>query len=189
MTAAEFSAAIIGADNDITAAITQRLQKAGAAVENPEAESPDALFGVHLVTDDKDAVAATEEATWPLLAALKSRRASGRMPRYAVLVIAGEAPQLVALAQAQFNYITADSLNDDLHLNIIYADYYAPAMTPESREHIRERFGADSLVEAGQIADAAVTLVSGLMDGIKAQVIPLRKGMPALHDTGRNGEH
>lgn len=187
MTPAAFSAAFVGEDNEISAVIRERVAEWGGRVWEDGAAEADALFCVYTVDPDATTPSLGEGADWPLLETLKNRQASGNLPRYAVMVIAGSAPELVALIQAQFHYVTADTLAEDLHANIVYADYYRGSLTGAQQQTVTARFGDDSLTDAAAVAEAAVMLVTGLLDGMKAQVLPLRPALPAAEDVIAKG--
>ncbi len=181
MTPATFNCVIIGPDNALTQSVNRRLLDYKAAV-NTNTASADGIIAVHVAAEGQEEAPPPDDIVWPLLLALKESKVRGRMPRYAVIVIAGHAPELLALTRAQIHYVTADTLQDELHVNIIYTDYYGPALTEHRRRQLVDRFGDDCLISEEQITDAVVSMMSGFMDGIKAQVIPLRQGLPAVSD-------
>lgn len=149
-------------------------------VESPRDYSPRALFQ------------SIQYSAWPLVDyTFRIREAFGRYPRYVVGISSTGVDQfswgydLMAASKAVMEtlcrYLSYRLYDEDLRINVIRTrsvrtESFRSAFGTEF-ETFAKRFTRDKhFVDAGEVADAAVALCSGLMDGVRGQVITVDRG-------------
>ena len=101
-------------------------------------------------------------STWPWISALQVLRQKALdHPINVLLVLTGRDPLISALLQTEMNYITADTIDSPVHINLLTTDQSYEDMEADNVEHV---------------ANATFILCSGLFAGMKAQTIHLNAG-------------
>ena len=131
-------------------------------------------------------------SAWPFVSYLQlAKKTFGAYPRYSV-GMSSRGPEyflpgydFIAASKIVMEtfcrYLTADLLGEDIHVNVIRAN---PVETksleatfgPEFGPFCRKYYGDAFFVAPEEVAEAAVALCSGLMDGVKGQVLLLDRG-------------
>ena len=133
-----------------------------------------------------------EYSAWPFVAYLQHAKACfGRLPRYAI-GMSSRGPEyflpgydFVAASKAVMEtfcrYLTSDLLNEDIRINVLRANpvetesleaTFGPEFAPFCKKWYAEGF----FIRPQEVAEAALALASGLMDGIRGQVLLLDRG-------------
>ena len=128
-------------------------------------------------------------SAWPFVSYLQvAKRSFGRLPRYAV-GMSSRGPEyflpgyeFVAsskiVMETMCRYLTAELRDEDIRVNVIRANpvetqsleaTFGPDFAPFCRKYYDDQF----FVEPREVATATVALCSGLMDGVKGQVLLL----------------
>lgn len=131
-------------------------------------------------------------SAWPFVAYLQeAKRVFGRYPRYCV-GMSSRGPEyflpgydFVAASKTVMEtlcrYLTADLVHEDIRINVLRANpvetqsleaTFGPEFAPFCRKYYADGF----FISPEEVADAAVALCSGLMDGIRGQVLLLDRG-------------
>ena len=132
-------------------------------------------------------------SAWPFVGYLQEiRRVFERYPRYAIGISSiGPSYYLpgydfVAAAKTVMEvycrYLTTDLLKEDIRINILRGNPVETASLdatfgPEFVPFCKKYHGEDFFVGTDEFARAAVALASGLMDGVKGQIILLDHGV------------
>lgn len=131
-------------------------------------------------------------SAWPFVSYLQQAKAVfGRYPRYAV-GMSSRGPEyflpgydFVAASKTVMEtlcrYLTAELIGEDIHINVLRAN---PVETQSLEATFGEQFApfckkyyADGFfITPEEVADAALALCSGLMDGVRGQVLLLDRG-------------
>ena len=131
-------------------------------------------------------------SAWPFVGYLQQHKETfGCWPRYAIGLSSGgpryrlPGYDFIAAAKTTMEiycrYLTSDLLAEDINLNIVAANpvqtrsmeaTFGPEFAPFCQKHHSE----DWLATTGECAGAVVALCSGLMDGIKGQLLMLDHG-------------
>ena len=144
-------------------------------------------------------------STWPMVGYFQEiERRMGNKPRY-VLGISSDAPDtyipgydFAAVTKATMEtfckYMATQLLDDDCRVNVLRArgvitDSLEATFGPEFEPFHRKYFGDRFFVTCEEVADAALALCSGLMDGVSGQVIQLDKGVAFCDNLYRLFEH
>jgi NAD(P)-dependent dehydrogenase (short-subunit alcohol dehydrogenase family) len=133
-----------------------------------------------------------EYSAWPFVAYLQHAKACfGRLPRYAI-GMSSRGPEyflpgydFVAASKSVMEtfcrYLTSDLLEEDIRINVLRANpvetesleaTFGPEFAPFCKKWYAEGF----FIQPREVAEAALALSSGLMDGIKGQVLLLDRG-------------
>ncbi len=128
-------------------------------------------------------------SAWPLVAYMQQSYATfSKYPRY-VVGMSSRGPDyflpgydFVAASKTVMEifcrYLTSDLLDEDVRINILRANpvdtrsleaTFGPEFSPFCRKYYADRF----FIDAEEVASATVALCSGLMDGIKGQILLL----------------
>lgn len=132
-------------------------------------------------------------SAWPLVGYLQAAKAAfGRLPRYAV-GMSSRGPEyflpgydFVAASKAVMEtlcqYLTTELLGEDIRINILRANpvetksleaTFGPEFSPFCRKWYCDGF----FIAPEEVADAALGLCSGWMDGVKGQILLLDRGL------------
>lgn len=132
-------------------------------------------------------------SAWPFIGYLQAIRATfGRYPRYAV-GMSSRGPEyflpgydFVAASKTVMEtfcrYLTADLLSEDVRINILRANpvdtasleaTFGPDFVPFCKKYYSEGW----FIRPEEVASAALALCSGLMDGVKGQILLLDRGL------------
>jgi len=146
----------------------------------------------HEDLDKKSFLRSLGYSAWPFVSYLQAaHHAFGRYPRYAI-GMSSRGPEyflpgydFVAASKTVMEsfcrYLTADLLSEDIRINVLRAN---PVETrsleatfgPEFAPFCRKYYGDGFFVTPDEVAAAALGLCSGLMDGVKGQVLLLDRG-------------
>jgi NAD(P)-dependent dehydrogenase (short-subunit alcohol dehydrogenase family) len=135
---------------------------------------------------------------WPTFECLtRIHAAFGRWPRY-VVALSSDAPDRFSagcdLAAASTSvletlcrYLTYRLRHEDIRLNVlrtraVRADAFAPALAKDVEPLARRLGYASTLVEPDEVGRAALALCSGLLDGVRGQVITVDGGGTFIDD-------
>lgn len=131
-------------------------------------------------------------SAWPLVSYMQeAKKVFDRYPRY-VIGMSSRGPEyflpgyeFVAASKTVMEtfcrYLTSDLLDEDVRINILRANpvetesleaTFGPEFSPFCRKYYSDAF----FVDPDEVADAAVALSSGLMDGVKGQILLLDHG-------------
>ena len=144
-------------------------------------------------------------SAWPLVCYLQhSKKIFGRFPRY-VLGTSSDGPDsyypgydFVAVSKTVMEvccrYIATELLDEDVCINILRSrpvptESLEATFGEEFEPFLRKYYGDDFLIEAEEVADAALALCSGLMDAVSGQVIMLDRGVAFCDNLMRLFEH
>ena len=131
-------------------------------------------------------------SAWPFVGYLQQiKQKFGRYPRYAV-GMSSRGPEyflpgydFVAASKAVMEtfckYLTADLIDEDIRINVVRANPVETASLeatfgPEFSPFCRKYYGDGFFVSPEEVADATLALCSGLMDGVKGQILLLDRG-------------
>ncbi len=134
-----------------------------------------------------------EYSAWPFVAYLQEiRRVFGRCPRYAI-GMSSHGPDyhlpgydFVAASKTVMEtfcrYLTADLLGEDIRVNVLRAWFVetkslVATFGPEFAPFCRAYHGPDFFLAPEEVARAVSALCSGLLDGVKGQVLTLDRGL------------
>ena len=133
-----------------------------------------------------------EYSAWPFVGYLQHAKAVlGSLPRYAV-GMSSRGPEyflpgydFVAASKSVMEtfcrYLTSDLLDEDIRINVLRANpvetesleaTFGPQFAPFCKKWYAEGF----FIQPEEVADATVALCSGLMDGVRGQVLLLDRG-------------
>ena len=146
----------------------------------------------HEDLDKKSFLRSLGYSAWPFVGYLQAAHAAfGRYPRYAI-GMSSRGPEyflpgydFVAASKAVMEtfcrYLTADLLSEDIRINVVRAN---PVETrsleatfgPEFGPFCKQYYGEGFFVTSEEVAAATLGLCSGLMDGVKGQVLLLDRG-------------
>jgi NAD(P)-dependent dehydrogenase (short-subunit alcohol dehydrogenase family) len=133
-----------------------------------------------------------EYSAWPFVGYLQHAKACfGRLPRYAI-GMSSRGPEyflpgydFVAASKSVMEtfcrYLTSDLLDEDIRINVLRANpvetesleaTFGPEFAPFCKKWYAEGF----FIQPQEVAEAALALASGLMDGIRGQVLLLDRG-------------
>jgi len=146
----------------------------------------------HEDLDKKSFLRSLGYSAWPFIGYLQAAHAAfGRYPRYAI-GMSSRGPEyflpgydFVAASKTVMEtfcrYLTADLLSEDVRINVVRAN---PVETrsleatfgPEFAPFCKKYYGEGFFVAPEEVATAALGLCSGLMDGVKGQVLLLDRG-------------
>jgi enoyl-[acyl-carrier-protein] reductase (NADH) len=131
-------------------------------------------------------------SAWPFVSYLQeAKKVFGRYPRYCV-GMSSRGPEyflpgydFVAASKTVMEtlcrYLTADLVDEDIRINVLRANpvetqsleaTFGPEFSPFCRKYYADGF----FITPEEVADAAVALCSGLMDGVRGQVLLLDRG-------------
>ena len=131
-------------------------------------------------------------SAWPFVGYLQIAKSTfGRLPRYAI-GMSSRGPEyflpgydFVAASKAVMEtfcrYLTSDLLGEDIRINVVRANpvetesleaTFGPQFAPFCKKWYADGF----FIDPDEVADAAVALSSGLMDGVRGQVLLLDRG-------------
>lgn len=131
-------------------------------------------------------------SAWPFVSYMQQAKTTfGRFPRYSV-GMSSRGPEyflpgydFVATSKIVMEtlcrYLTADLREDDVRINVLRANpvetqsleaTFGPEFAPFCKKYYADGF----FISPEEVADAAVALCSGLMDGVKGQVLLLDRG-------------
>ena len=144
-------------------------------------------------------------SAWPLVGYLQhAKKVFGSYPRY-VLGTSGDGSDtyypgydFVAVSKTVMEvycrYIATELLDEDVRINILRSrpvstESLTATFGEEFEPFLRKYGGDDFFIEAGEVADAALALCSGLMDAVSGQVILLDRGMAFCDNLMRLFEH
>lgn len=133
-----------------------------------------------------------EYSSWPFVAYLQHAKASfGKLPRY-VLGMSSRGPEyflpgydFVAASKAVMEtfcrYLTSDLLDEDIRINVLRAnpvetDSLEATFGPEFAPFCKKWYSEGFFIQPSEVAEAALALSSGLMDGVRGQVLLLDRG-------------
>jgi NAD(P)-dependent dehydrogenase (short-subunit alcohol dehydrogenase family) len=133
-----------------------------------------------------------EYSSWPFIGYMQQAKATfGRLPRY-VIGMSSRGPEyflpgydFVAASKAVMEtfcrYLTSDLLDDDIRINVLRAnpvetDSLEATFGPEFAPFCKKWYADGFFVQPEEVADAALALASGLMDGVRGQVLLLDRG-------------
>ena len=131
-------------------------------------------------------------SAWPFVGYLqKIKEVFGSYPRYSV-GMSSRGPEyflpgydFVAASKAVMEtfcqYLTSDLLSEDIRINVVRANPVETASLeatfgPEFGPFCRKYYGEGFFIEPEEVADATLALCSGLMDGLKGQILLLDRG-------------
>lgn len=147
----------------------------------------------HADLDRKSFLRSLGYSAWPFVGYLQAiRTAFGRYPRYAV-GMSSRGPEyflpgydFVAASKTVMEtfcrYLTADLLSEDVRINILRANpvdtasleaTFGPDFVPFCKKYYSEAW----FIRPEEVAEAALGLCSGLMDGVKGQILLLDRGL------------
>ncbi len=146
----------------------------------------------HEDLDKKSFLRSLGYSAWPFIGYLQAAHAAfGRYPRYAI-GMSSRGPEyflpgydFVAASKTVMEtfcrYLTADLLSEDVRINVVRAN---PVETrsleatfgPEFAPFCKKYYGEGFFVSPEEVAAASLGLCSGLMDGVKGQVLLLDRG-------------
>ena len=146
----------------------------------------------HEDLDKKSFLRSLGYSAWPFVSYLQAAHAAfGRYPRYAI-GMSSRGPEyflpgydFVAASKTVMEtfcrYLTADLLSEDIRINVVRAN---PVETrsleatfgPDFGPFCKQYYGEGFFVTSEEVAAAALGLCSGLMDGVKGQVLLLDRG-------------
>lgn len=133
-----------------------------------------------------------EYSAWPFVAYLQHAKACfGRLPRY-LIGMSSRGPEyflpgydFVAASKSVMEtfcrYLTSDLLDEDIRINVLRANpvetesleaTFGPEFAPFCKKWYAEGF----FIQPREVAEAALALSSGLMDGVRGQVLLLDRG-------------
>ncbi|NVB38689.1 SDR family oxidoreductase [Pseudenhygromyxa sp. WMMC2535] len=131
-------------------------------------------------------------SAWPFVSYLQhAKQRFGRLPRYAI-GMSSRGPEyflpgydFVAASKAVMEtfcrYLTSDLLDEDIRINVLRANpvetesleaTFGPEFAPFCKKWYAEGF----FIQPREVAEAALALCSGLMDGVRGQVLLLDRG-------------
>ncbi len=131
-------------------------------------------------------------SAWPFVGYLQAAKAVfSRYPRYAI-GMSSRGPEyflpgydFVAASKVVMEtfcrYLTADLIDEDIRINVIRANpvetqsleaTFGPEFVPFCKKYYSDGF----FIKPEEVADSALALCSGLMDGVKGQVLLLDRG-------------
>ena len=133
-----------------------------------------------------------EYSSWPFIGYMQVAKATfGRLPRY-VIGMSSRGPEyflpgydFVAASKSVMEtfcrYLTSDLLGEDIRINVLRANPVATesleaTFGPEFELFCKKWYADGFFVEPEEVANAALALASGLMDGVRGQVLLLDRG-------------
>jgi NAD(P)-dependent dehydrogenase (short-subunit alcohol dehydrogenase family) len=133
-----------------------------------------------------------EYSSWPFIGYMQHAKATfGRLPRY-VIGMSSRGPEyflpgydFVAASKAVMEtfcrYLTSDLLDEDIRINVLRAnpvetDSLEATFGPEFAPFCKKWYAEGFFVQPEEVANAALALASGLMDGVRGQVLLLDRG-------------
>lgn len=182
----------VSQDED-TEAVMQRIEQDVGALEVMIANVSFAHVSEH--HDDlsfKALKRSLEYSAWPFVGYLQHAKACfGRLPRY-LIGMSSRGPEyflpgydFVAASKAVMEtfcrYLTSDLLHEDIRINVLRANpvetesleaTFGPEFAPFCKKWYAEGF----FIQPREVAEAALALASGLLDGVRGQVLLLDRG-------------
>lgn len=133
-----------------------------------------------------------EYSAWPFVGYLQHAKACfGSLPRYAI-GMSSRGPEyflpgydFVAASKSVMEtfcrYLTSDLLDEDIRINVLRAnpvetESLEATFGPEFGPFCKKWYAEGFFIQPREVADAAVALASGLMDGVRGQVLLLDRG-------------
>jgi NAD(P)-dependent dehydrogenase (short-subunit alcohol dehydrogenase family) len=133
-----------------------------------------------------------EYSAWPFVGYLQvSKRVLGHYPRYAI-GMSSRGPEyflpgydFIAASKAVMEtfcrYLTSDLLDEDIRINVLRAnpvetESLEATFGPEFSPFCRKWYADGFFIEPSEVAEAALALCSGLMDGVRGQILLLDRG-------------
>lgn len=133
-----------------------------------------------------------EYSAWPFVGYLQvCKRVLGHYPRYAI-GMSSRGPEyflpgydFIAASKAVMEtfcrYLTSDLLDEDIRINVLRAnpvetESLEATFGPEFSPFCRKWYADGFFIEPSEVAEAALALCSGLMDGVRGQVLLLDRG-------------
>lgn len=133
-----------------------------------------------------------EYSSWPFIGYMQQAKATfGRLPRY-VIGMSSRGPEyflpgydFVAASKSVMEtfcrYLTSDLLGEDIRINVLRAnpvetDSLEATFGPEFAPFCKKWYADGFFVQPEEVANAALALASGLMDGVRGQVLLLDRG-------------
>lgn len=147
----------------------------------------------HEDLDRKSFLRSLGYSAWPFVGYLQAIRTTfGKYPRYAI-GMSSRGPEyflpgydFVAASKTVMEtfcrYLTADLLSEDIRINILRANpvetasleaTFGPEFVPFCKKYYSEQW----FIRPEEVAAAALGLCSGLMDGVKGQILLLDRGL------------
>lgn len=147
----------------------------------------------HTDLDRKSFLRSLGYSAWPFVGYLQAiHHAFGRYPRY-VVGMSSRGPEyflpgydFVAASKTVMEtfcrYLTADLLSEDVRINILRANPVETASLeatfgPEFVPFCKKFYSEGWFITPEEVAGAALALCSGLMDGVKGQILLLDRGL------------
>lgn len=147
----------------------------------------------HADLDRKSFLRSLGYSAWPFVGYLQAiREAFGRYPRYAI-GMSSRGPEyflpgydFVAASKTVMEtfcrYLTADLLSEDIRINILRANPVETASLeatfgPDFVPFCKKFYAEGWFIRPEEVAGAALALCSGLMDGVKGQILLLDRGL------------
>lgn len=180
-------------NDDDTQALMQRIKDDVGALEVLIANVSFAhISQTHTDLSFKALKRSLEYSSWPFIAYIQQAKAMfGKLPRY-VIGMSSRGPEyflpgydFVAASKAVMEtfcrYLTSDLLSEDIRINVLRAnpvetDSLEATFGPEFAPFCKKWYAEGFFVQPEEVADAAVALASGLMDGVRGQVLLLDRG-------------
>ena len=133
-----------------------------------------------------------EYSAWPFVGYLQiAHRVLGKLPRYA-LGMSSRGPEyflpgydFVAASKAVMEtfcrYLTSDLLTEDIRINVLRAnpvetESLEATFGPEFAPFCKKWYADGFFIDPNEVAAASVALCSGLLDGVRGQVLLLDRG-------------
>jgi NAD(P)-dependent dehydrogenase (short-subunit alcohol dehydrogenase family) len=133
-----------------------------------------------------------EYSSWPFIGYMQVAKSTfGRLPRY-VIGMSSRGPEyflpgydFVAASKSVMEtfcrYLTSDLLGEDIRINVLRAnpvatDSLEATFGPEFEPFCKKWYADGFFVKPDEVANAALALASGLMDGVRGQVLLLDRG-------------
>jgi NAD(P)-dependent dehydrogenase (short-subunit alcohol dehydrogenase family) len=133
-----------------------------------------------------------EYSSWPFVGYMQIAKSTfGRLPRY-VIGMSSRGPEyflpgydFVAASKSVMEtfcrYLTSDLLGEDIRINVLRAnpvatDSLEATFGPEFEPFCKKWYADGFFIEPEEVANAALALASGLMDGVRGQVLLLDRG-------------
>jgi len=133
-----------------------------------------------------------EYSSWPFVGYLQHAKACfGALPRYAI-GMSSRGPEyflpgydFVAASKAVMEtfcrYLTSDLLDEDIRINVLRAnpvetESLEATFGPEFGPFCKKWYAEGFFIQPQEVAEAALAMTSGLMDGVRGQVLLLDRG-------------
>jgi NAD(P)-dependent dehydrogenase (short-subunit alcohol dehydrogenase family) len=191
------------ADDDDTATVLDAMQANGCTQVEAFVSNASAAVVVRSLDDltRRAFEQSLDASAWPTLAIMKQIKARfGRWPRY-VVAMSSTGPdsfsagyELMAASKAALEalcrYLSYRLYDEDIRINVLRSRSVRTAAFAatfgEEFEAFASRFAREShWVSEEEVADAAIALCSGMMDGVRGQVVTVDRGTTFFDDLMR----